>query len=299
VDAVKFQTFKAEKLLTPQTPKAEYQKKTSGAGTQFEMIKKLELDQKAHEILKDHCQQTGLEFMSTPFDLDSIDQLDDLGVKRYKVGSGDLTNLPLLRHMATKGKPIILSTGMADMREIETVVNELSCSGFPMDSLALLHANTEYPTPYEDVNLQSMLSIKEKFGLRIGYSDHTAGIEVPVAAVALGAEIIEKHFTLDRDMEGPDHKASLEPDELKNMVTAIRHIEQALGDGIKKPSPSETHNIGIARKSLVALDSIREGEIFTEENMGVKRPGTGISPLKWDQYIGSKASRDYQKDELI
>jgi len=293
VDAVKFQTFKAEKLLTRKTPKAAYQIKTSGEGSQFDMIRKLELGWKSHEILRDYCVQKGLEFMSTPFDTDSIDMLDKIGVKRFKVGSGDMTNIPYLRHMASKGKPIIMSTGMADMSEIEVVFDEILKTGFPKDMIALLHANTEYPTPYKDVNLLAMISLQQRFGVTTGYSDHTPGIEIPVAAVALGAMIIEKHFTLDPNMKGPDHKASLEPNELKAMVESIRNIEMALGDGRKTPSPSETKNMAAARKSLVALGDIKEGDIFTVHNLGVKRPGTGISPLKWDRYIATTATKDY------
>ena len=299
VDAVKFQTFKAKKLLTQNTPKAAYQKETSGEGSQFDMIRKLELDKETHLILMDYCIDKRLEFMSTPFDHDSIDMLDEIGIKRFKVGSGDLTNIPFLRHMASKSKPIILSTGMARMSEIEQACNAILQTGFPKELLSLLHANTEYPTPYEDVNLRAMIAIHEKFGVTTGYSDHTPGIEIPVAAVSLGAAIIEKHFTLDRKMKGPDHKASLEPDELAAMVNAVRHIEVALGDGIKVPSPSEAKNMIAARKSLVALKNIREGEIFTIDNLGVKRPGNGISPLNWDRYIGTPATRNYQQDELI
>ncbi len=299
VDAVKFQTFTASKLLTPNTPKAAYQTKTTGGNTQFDMIQKLELDRENHLELQKFAHEQRLEFMSTPFDHDSIDLLDDIGILRFKIGSGDLTNIPYLRHMAGKGKPMILSTGMATLEEIDQAVNAIEEAGLPKEKLTLLHANTEYPTPFEDVNLRAMTQIQSHFGIPTGYSDHTKGIEVPIAAVALGARMIEKHFTLDRNLEGPDHKASLEPNELAAMVEAIRHVESALGSGTKKPSPSEVKNIPAARKSLVALTSIKKGDIFTAQNLGVKRPGTGKSPLLWDQIIGSTATRDYQKDELI
>lgn len=298
-DAVKFQSFNASKLMTRNTPKAEYQKNTTGEGSQFEMIKKLELDYEAHIQLRDHAIRMGIEFMSTPFDHDSIDLLAEIGVRRFKVGSGDMTNIPYLRHMAAKNLPIILSTGMADLSEVEQAVKAILKTGFRKKWLTLLHATTEYPAPMEEINLKAMLTMKEKFGLQVGYSDHTQGIEVTVAAAALGAEVIEKHFTLDRNMEGPDHKASLEPAELKSMVDAIRNIEKALGNGTKEPSVSELKNRGAARKSLVAARKIKKGELFDAQNLCIKRPGSGISPLRWDEFIGRPAPKNYEKDELI
>lgn len=299
VDAVKFQSFKASKLLTRDTPKASYQKKTTAGDSQFEMIQKLELNYDDHIVLRDYTRKKGLEFMSTPFDHDSIDLLAEIGVKRYKVGSGDLTNVPYLRHMASKKLPIILSTGMAEMDEIRHAVKTITSTGFPKENLIILHATTEYPAPFAEINLMAMVSMKEDLQLTIGYSDHTPGIEVPVAAAALGARVIEKHFTLDKNMEGPDHKASLEPDELRQMVQAIRNIEIALGNGKKEPSPSEIKNIPAARKSLVAAIPIKKGDLFTSENLCVKRPGSGISPLRWDEFIGKPAPKNYEKDELI
>ncbi|MEA1878551.1 MAG: N-acetylneuraminate synthase [Bacteroidota bacterium] len=299
VDAVKFQSFKANKLLTRDTPKASYQKKTIAGDSQFEMIQKLELNYEDHIVLRDYTREKGLEFMSTPFDHDSIDLLAEIGVKRYKVGSGDLTNVPYLRHMASKKLPIILSTGMAEMYEIRHAVNTIISTDFPKENLTILHATTEYPAPFAEINLRAMLSMKEDLQLTIGYSDHTPGIEVPIAAAALGARVIEKHFTLDKNMEGPDHKASLEPDELRQMVKAIRNIEIALGNGKKEPSPSEIENIPAARKSLVAAIPIKKGALFTSENLCVKRPGSGISPLRWDEFIGKPAPKNYKKDQLI
>jgi len=299
VDAVKFQSFKASKLLTRDAPKAAYQKKTSKGNSQFEMIQKLELSYEAHIVLRDYTLEKGLEFMSTPFDHDSIDLLSDIGVKRFKVGSGDLTNVPFLRHLASKKLPIILSTGMAEMNEIRHALKVIETTGFPMKDLTILHATTEYPAPFAEVNLMAMISMKRDLNVRIGYSDHTPGIEIPIAAAALGAKVIEKHFTLDRNMEGPDHKASLEPNELRQMVLAIRNIEKALGTGKKEPSPSEIKNIPAARKSLVAAIPIRKGELFTSDNLCVKRPGSGINPLRWDEFIGKPAPKNYEKDELI
>lgn len=300
-DAVKFQTFKAERLVSKQAPKAEYQKQTTDVEeSQFEMIKKLELDVGAHKELMGYCAQKGIQFLSTPFDLESIDLLDSLGLPLFKIPSGEITNLPYLRHTASKKKPIILSTGMADLGEIEDALVVLTKGGIEVADITVLHCNTEYPTPMEDVNLRAMQTISYAFpGIKVGYSDHTLGIEVPIAAVAMGASVIEKHFTLDKNMEGPDHKASLEPDELKAMVLAIRNIEKALGNGHKKRSPSETKNMSIARKSIVAARAIRKGELFTEENLTIKRPGNGISPMRWDEMIGQVAQQDYQEDELI
>ena len=300
-DAVKFQTFKAEKVVSKYAQKAEYQKKATPVDeSQFEMIKKLELDAATHRILIDYCTKKNIRFLSTPFDLGSIDLLNELGLNLFKIPSGEITNLPYLRKIGALKKEIILSSGMADLGEIKDALAVLIGAGTKLKDITVLHCNTEYPTPIEDANLKAMLTIKAAFpGVNIGYSDHTLGIEIPVAAVAMGATIIEKHFTLDKNMEGPDHKASLEPNELKAMVHAIRNVEKALGSGIKKPSHSELKNKPIARKSLVAARSILKGEVFTEENLTVKRPGTGISPMRWDEIIGQKASKDYQQDELI
>lgn len=300
-DAIKFQTFKAEKVIARTAPKAEYQKATTETEeTQLEMVKKLELDEGAHKKLIAHCQQRGIQFLSTPFDLDSIDLLVRLGLSILKIPSGEITNLPYLRKLGALKKPVIMSTGMADLGEIEDALDVLTQAGTPIDKITVLHCNTGYPTPLEDVNLRAMLTIKKAFpGISVGYSDHTLGIEIPIAAVATGARVVEKHFTLDKNMEGPDHRASLEPDELKAMVHAIRNIEKALGSGLKKPSPSELKNKPIARKSIVAARDIKEGEEFTEENLTVKRPGTGISPMRWDEVIGQKAGKDYNIDELI
>jgi N,N'-diacetyllegionaminate synthase len=299
-DAVKFQTFKAEKVIAVHAPKANYQKETTDSGeSQLEMVRKLELDETAHIRLLTRCQEKGIQFLSTPFDLDSIDLLVRLGLNIFKIPSGEITNLPYLRKLGALNKQIILSTGMANLGEIEDALGVLTDSGTPLENIIVLHCNTEYPTPFEDVNLRAMQTIGHAFGVTTGYSDHTPGIEVAIAAVALGAVVIEKHFTLDRNLPGPDHKASLEPDELKAMVLAIRNIEKALGDGIKKPSPSEYKNKPIARKSIVAARSIRKGETFTVENLMIKRPGTGMSPMCWDDILKIKASKDFYEDELI
>ena len=299
-DLVKFQTFNADRMMISSASKAEYQLQTkSSRESQHEMIRKLELSLEMHEKLINHCEQCGIGFFSTGFDPKSIDLLVDLGLECFKIPSGEINNLPYLRHVGRYGKPIILSTGMARLGEIEAALEVLEASGTPREKVTVLHCNTEYPTPMEDVNLRAMLTIRDALGVAVGYSDHTLGIEVPIAAVTLGATVIEKHFTLDRNQPGPDHKASLEPDELKAMVSAIRNIEHALGDGIKRPSASETKNIAIARKSLVALREIQVGEAFTEENVGVKRPGSGISPMRWDEVLGKNAQRDFSTDELI
>jgi N-acetylneuraminate synthase len=299
-DMVKFQTFKAVNLVTQSASKADYQKKTTSENeSQFEMIRNLELSKADHELLIEECNRHGIGFFSTAFDADSFDMLINMGIKQVKIPSGELTNLPLLRYMTRLGLPVILSTGMANMGEIEAALEVIENSGTPRSLITVLHCTTEYPTPMNEVNLRAMLSIKAAFGVEIGYSDHTPGIEIPIAAVALGAIVIEKHFTLDRTLPGPDHLASLEPNELKAMVDAIRNIELALGDGIKRPSVSEIKNIPIARKSLVALQSISAGEFFSADNIGTKRPGTGISPMLWDDVIGRKATRDFIQDELI
>lgn len=300
-DAVKFQTFKAEKVIAVNAPKAGYQKETTGSDeSQLEMVKKLELDETAHTRLHQYCQHKGIQFLSTPFDLESIDLLNRLGLEVFKIPSGEITNLPYLRKLGALKKRLILSTGMADLGEIEDALDVLTESGTPLEKITVLHCNTEYPTPFEDVNLGAMLTIQNAFpGIAVGYSDHTPGIEVPIAAVAMGARVIEKHFTLDRNLPGPDHRASLEPHELIAMISAIRNVEKALGTGIKKPSPSELKNIPVARKSIVAASPIKKGETFTEMNVTVKRPGTGITPMRWDEIIGRKAAKPYRSDELI
>ncbi|MGD0281836.1 MAG: N-acetylneuraminate synthase [Dissulfurispiraceae bacterium] len=299
-DAVKFQTFKAEDVISRYAPKAEYQKKATDKNeSQLEMIKRLELDSKAHGILIEHCRRKKIMFLSTPFDLNSINLLNKLGLRIFKVPSGEITNLPFLRKVGSLRKKVILSTGMADLGEIEDALDALIKAGTDKKDLTVLHCNTEYPTPKGDVNLRAMLSIREAFKVNVGYSDHTLGIEIPVAAAALGAAVIEKHFTLDKNMRGPDHKASLGPGELKAMVEAIRNIETALGDGIKRVSLSEVKNRAIARKSIVASKNIKMGEILSERNITAKRPGTGISPMEWDQVIGRVAKRNFVIDELI
>ena len=300
VDAVKFQTAVPELVITKEATKAEYQLNfTENDETQLEMLKKIHLPLADYKRLKDECDENNIEFMSTPFDEVSIETLKKLEMKRYKIPSGEITNLPYLRQIGRLGRPVIISTGMTTLDEIRNALNILIESGTEKEQITILHCNTEYPTPMKDVNLKAMLTIKDEMGVNIGYSDHTLGIEIPIAAVAMGAAVIEKHFTLDRNMPGPDHAASLEPEELKAMVTAIRNIEKAMGGGEKKPSSSETKNIGVARKSIVAKMSIKKGELFTEENLTVKRPGTGISPMEWDVVIGKAASSDYEMDDLI
>ena len=301
VDYVKFQTFKAEKLVTKQAQRASYQdKNTQNNDSQYEMLKKLELSQALHQELMDYCNQKGVKFLSTGFDSESLVFLAQLGITIAKVPSGEITNLPYLRQVASLFPEVILSTGMATINEIKDAVKVLIDNGVSKDKITILHCNTEYPTPMEDVNLKAMLHIQRELGLPIGYSDHTLGIEVPIAAVALGATVIEKHFTLDKTLPGPDHKASLEPNELKAMVSAIRNIEKAIGgSGLKEVSKSEEKNKPIARKSILASTDIKKGNIFTPENLTVKRPGTGISPMQWDEVIGKEAKRDFQEDELI
>lgn len=297
-DAVKFQTFKAEKLVCRNAEKADYQKETTNqAESQLEMLKKIELTGEMHNQLIDYCKEKGILFLSTPFDIDSVDYLVKLGIEIIKIPSGEITNYPYLRKIAQTGKRVILSTGMSSLEEVREAVAVLEEYG--NKDVAVLHCNTEYPTPFEDVNLKAMLTMRDELGIEVGYSDHTLGIEIPIAAVAMGAQIIEKHFTLDKTMDGPDHKASLEPHELKAMITAIRNVESALGTGVKKPSNSEQRNIGIVRKSIVAKNEIKKGEFFSEENLVTKRPGTGISPMKWNEIIGTVASRDYKEDDLI
>ncbi len=298
VDCIKFQTFVSENIVSKKATKAEYQKKHTNADeSQLDMLKKLELSFEDFIKLNEYCKEKEIDFMSTAFDFDSIDFLDSLNMPIWKIPSGDITNLPYLVKIAKLEKPVILSTGMSTIEDIEKAIVALKNNG--VKDLTVLHCTTEYPTPYCDVNLKAMITIKEKFDVKIGYSDHTKGIEVPISAVALGAMVIEKHFTLDKNMEGPDHKASLEPTELKNMVMAIRNIEKAIGDGIKKPAPSEEKNMAIARKSIIANCNIKKGEVFTEDNLAIKRPGSGISPMNWYDVLGKEAKRDFEEDELI
>ncbi|BAI79864.1 N-acetylneuraminate synthase [Deferribacter desulfuricans SSM1] len=300
-DAVKFQTFKTEEVISEIAPMAEYQKKNIGEEKpQIEMVKELELSFNDFEELKTYCDRKGIKFLSTPFDIESAGFLKDLGLEIFKIPSGEITNYLLLREIGSYRKKVILSTGMAELGEIEDALDILMENGTKREDITVLHCNTEYPTPMEDVNLKAMLTIKEAFKVNIGYSDHTLGIEVPIAAVALGASVIEKHFTLDKNLPGPDHKASLEPNELKAMVKAIRNIEKALGNGIKKPSKSELKNRDIARKYIVAKRDMKKGEILSEENLTVKRTGKkGISPMRWGEIIGLKAPRDFKKGEII
>lgn len=298
VDMVKFQTFSADRLTTKTAAKAEYQARTISE-TQHQMLQRLELSKEMHEVLIEHCRLFGIKFFSTGFDIQSVDFLVELGIDRIKIPSGEITNLPYLRHVGGLGLPIILSTGMATLGEIENALLAIELAGTGRSQITVLHCNTEYPTPMEDVNLNAMFNIGRAFNVKVGYSDHTQGVEVAIAATALGASVIEKHFTLDRSLPGPDHGASLEPDELRAMVAAIRNIEIAMGDGVKCPSPSELKNKPIARKSLVAIVPIRAGEKFSLENIAAKRPGTGISPMRWDEVVGRVASRNYAIDELI
>lgn len=297
VDCVKFQTFKSENLVSRGAQKAEYQKAATGDSSQKDMLKQLELSFDEFITLKEYCDKAGICFLSTPFDFESIDFLNSIDMPFWKVPSGEVTNYPYLRALGRTGKPVVMSTGMCELKEIEAAIKVLRENG--TKEIKLLHCNTEYPTPFCDVNLRAMNTLRDKFSLEVGYSDHTKGIEVPIAAVAMGATVIEKHFTLDRNMEGPDHKASLEPIELAEMVRSIRHIEEALGTGEKTPSPSEKKNMAVARKSIVARTFIRAGEILTEENLTVKRPGNGISPMRWKEILGTKAVRDFEEDELI
>jgi len=301
VDYVKFQTFKAGNLVTKQAKRAAYQdKNTQNSDSQYEMLKKLELSQDVHKELIDYCSKKGVQFLSTGFDFESLEFLAGLGITIAKIPSGEITNLPYLRKVATLFPEVILSTGMATISEIKDAVKVLTDNGVSKNRITVLHCNTEYPTPMEDVNLKAMLHIQRELGVPVGYSDHTLGIEVPIAAVALGATVIEKHFTLDKTLPGPDHKASLEPEELKAMVMAIRNIEKAIGgSGLKEVSKSEAKNKPIARKSIVATKTIKKGDLFSVENLTVKRPGTGISPMQWDNVIGKTAKKDFEEDDLI
>jgi N,N'-diacetyllegionaminate synthase len=299
-DAIKFQTFKAEELVSANAPKAEYQRRATGKnGSQFDMLKGLELDSRAHEELVRHCRKQRIMFLSTAFDFPSLDLLCRLGLKIFKISSGEITNLPFLRKVGRLRKKVILSTGMAVLKEVKDALDILIEAGTLKDDITLLHCHTEYPTAFEDVNLRAMLTMRDYFKVNVGLSDHTPGIVIPVGAVALGATVIEKHFTMDKQMKGPDHNASLEPPELKAMVTAIRNIETALGDGIKRPTPAERKNSAVARRSIVAAIAIKAGEKFTEKNLSVKRPARGLSPMRWDAIIGKTAKRDFQKDEPI
>lgn len=301
VDYVKFQTFNSKKLVSKFAQKANYQVKKieDNSESQLKMLQKLELSQEMHLELIDYCTSKNIKFLSTAFDLESLDFLNELNIDLFKIPSGEITNLPYLRKIGSLGKPVILSTGMCDLREIRDAIDVLIKVGAKKESITVLHCNTEYPTPMEDVNLKAMNTIAKELNVKIGYSDHTLGIEIPIAAVALGATVIEKHFTLDNTMEGPDHLASLMPADLKAMVIAIRNIEKAIGHGIKELSNSEKKNIAIARKSIVANIDIKKGTIFTSENITVKRPGNGISPMLWDSVIGTIATKDYFEDELI
>ena len=299
-DAVKFQTFKAVNLVSQTAEKADYQKQTTDESeSQFDMIKQLELDFDAHKNLIEYCKERKIMFLSAPFDHDSINLLNELGLKIFKIPSGEISNLPYLRLIGSLAKQVILSTGMSTLKEVGDALTILVDSGTKKEDITVLHANTMYPTPMEDVNLNAMQTIQKEFDVAVGYSDHTLGIEVDISAVTMGASIVEKHFTLDKTMKGPDHKASLDPKELRAMVSAIRNIEKALGNGVKVPSRSEQPNITVARKSIVAKKMIKQGDVLTEENITVKRPGNGISPMKWNEVLGTLATRDYQMDELI
>lgn len=299
-DIVKFQTFCADRLATKSAAKADYQvASTDAEESQYEMLRRLELSSATHEILMEHCAKRNIEFMSTAFDEQSVDLLNGYGLNRFKIPSGEITNLAYLRHIAKIAKEVIISTGMANLDEIGAAIAVFEENGIPRSSITVLHCTTEYPAPFAEVNLRAMQTISETFDVRIGYSDHTIGIEIPIAAVALGASIIEKHFTLDKTMSGPDHQASLDPAELKTMVAAIRIIESAMGNGVKEPSPTEVKNLGIVRKSLVAVRPIEAGEKFSMDNIGAKRPGTGISPMRLDEVLGCPAPRSFALDELI
>lgn len=297
-DCVKFQTFKTEEVISKYAEKADYQKLSTGdIENQFDMVKKLELPFEQFREISAYCKNKGILFLSTPFDLKSIDFLQELDIPFWKIPSGEINNLPYLIKIANTHKDIIMSTGMANISEIRDAIDVLQSNG--SGKISLLHCNTEYPTPMEDVNLKAMQTLRDEFQISVGYSDHTLGIEVPVAAVALGATIIEKHFTLNRNMEGPDHQASLEPLELKKMVQSVRNIEKAMGTGIKEPSKSEIKNIDIARKSIVAREAINKGDMLTEKNLAVKRPGTGLSPMMWFDVIGKMAIKNFEEDEFI
>jgi N,N'-diacetyllegionaminate synthase len=299
-DIVKFQTFRAERLTIPSAAKADYQAQaSSGTESQQSMLRRLELTRADHDSLIEHCRSRGIQFLSTAFDHESFEMLSELGLERFKVPSGELTNLPYLRLIGARGLPVIVSSGMATLDELGAALAVLEGAGTPRRQITVLHCTTEYPTPMADVNLRAMLTIRDTFGVDVGYSDHTSGIEIAVAAVAMGASVIEKHLTIDRCLPGPDHRASLEPAEFASMVGAIRNLERAMGDGIKRPCAGEARNAAVVRKSIVAVRPIREGEPFSEANLTVKRPGTGVSPMQWDDVIGKPAPRDFAPDELI
>lgn len=299
-DAVKFQTFRAESLVSSSAPKAGYQLDTTDSDeSQLEMIRRLELDEQAHEALIERARALGVDFLSAPFDLESADMLARLGLRTFKLPSGALTDLPLLRKVGSLRAKVILSTGMATLAEVSAAVDALVAAGTARDDIVVLHCTTEYPTPPSDVNLRAMRTLSDALGLPVGYSDHTQGIAVPIAATVLGARVVEKHFTLDRTMEGPDHRASLEPDELAEMVAAIRIVEEALGNPEKRPTLGELENARAARKSIVAVRDILAGEVFSDDNLTTKRPGTGVSPMLWDDVVGKPAPRDFEKDEAI
>lgn len=299
-DIVKFQTFSADRLVTQNAQKAEYQKQTTGINdSQFIMLQRLELTKKMHEELMAECQKQNIQFLSTAFDTQSVDMLYALGINLFKIPSGEITNFPYLRHIGRNKKPVILSSGMATLEELSDAVLVLEEYGTPRQLITVLHCTSEYPAPIQEVNLRAMLTIRDKLSVQVGYSDHTLGIEVPIAAVALGAKVIEKHLTLCRELPGPDHRASLEPEEFKKMVTGIRNIEQALGDGVKRPSDSELKNKSVARKSLVCQLNIMAGELFSENNLTTKRPGVGISPMRWNEVVGKVAERNFKIDDLI
>ena len=299
-DYVKFQTFKAEKLVNKNAEKAEYQKENSGATeSQFEMLKKLEIDEEAHLILQNYCKVRNIKFLSTAFDLDSIYLLQKLDIDLFKIPSGEITNYPYIQKIGLQNKPIIISSGMSTLEDIQAALETLIEVGVDKNNVTILHCSTEYPTPFQNVNLSAMNTIKDTFDVKVGYSDHTLGIEIPIAAVAMGATVIEKHFTLDKTMEGPDHKASLEPNELKQMVTSIRNIEKSFGNGEKIPSETEIKNLQVARKSIHAKCDIKIGDIFSDDNLIAKRPGTGVSPMKWKDIIGTTANKNYKADDIL
>lgn len=299
-DFIKFQTFKAEKLVTEFAEKAKYQKKqTKDSESQYEMIKRLELSKQDHKDLIQYAKKYDIGFLSTPFDNESIDFLEKYDLPFFKIPSGEITNLPYLRHIGSLGRSVIMSTGMSTIEEVRRAIEVLIQNGAKKNKITVLQCNTEYPTPTKHVNLKAMLTLRDELGVEVGYSDHTLGIEIALAAVAMGAKIIEKHLTIDKSLNGPDHSASIEPDELKAMISAIRNIEEAMGDGLKKPSPSELKNIDVARKSIVAAKAINKGECFSEDNITVKRPGNGISPMEWDKIIGSISTINYKKNDQI
>jgi N,N'-diacetyllegionaminate synthase len=299
-DIVKFQTFSAERQVTNNAPKAQYQKEGSKIDeSQFLMLKKLELSEEMHFELIEYCETREIGFLSTGFDIQSVDFLNGLNQKMFKIPSGEITNLPYLRHIGKIGKPVLLSTGMSNLKEVEAALEVLEKSGTPRNKITVLQCTSSYPAPKNEANLTAMNTFMKELNVAVGFSDHTLGIDISLAAVALGATVIEKHFTLDKSLPGPDHKASLEPDELREMIVAIRNIQVSLGDGVKKVMPSEIPNIDVTRKSLVAKKQIKNGDVYTSENITTKRPGTGVSPMFWDQFLGKKALRNYDIDDLI